>query len=137
MGTVRIQMQMNGGHVQAQFHTETQSARTMLNQQIGQLRSVLESQGLSVDRLSVQQMSSSNSNSQTQMHMHQHSQQSADGQTGDGRSRGFFQQGQDQGGRNQGGNQQSAQHQSADPQNPQQQASDPVGFDDWLVNQDA
>jgi len=89
MGTVRIQMQITGTNVQAQLHTETESARTMLNQQIGQLRSVLEGQGLSVDRLSVQQMSSSNSASQSQTHAQQ---QGQDGQPhGDGRSRGFSQ----------------------------------------------
>jgi hypothetical protein len=90
MGTVRIQMQMQGPTVSAQMHTETDGARQLLNQQLGQLRQVLESQGLSVERLSVQQMGNSSS---SQGAMQQGTDQSQD----DGRSRGGHQQRQHQG----------------------------------------
>ncbi|MEM1099444.1 MAG: flagellar hook-length control protein FliK, partial [Planctomycetota bacterium] len=38
MGTVRIQMQIQGTQVAAQFHAETDAARSLLQQQLGQLR---------------------------------------------------------------------------------------------------
>jgi flagellar hook-length control protein FliK len=85
MGTVRIQLQIQNGTVNAQFHAENPATRTLLNQQIAQLRTSLEHQGLSVDRLSVQTMQqSSNTNLQNE------SQSDRDGQPDDGRSRGGF-----------------------------------------------
>jgi len=85
MGTVRIQLQIHNGTVNAQFHAETESTRSLLNQQISQLRTSLEHQGLSVDRLSVQTMQqTSNTNLQHE------SQSDRDGQPNDGRSRGGF-----------------------------------------------
>lgn len=56
IGTVRIQMQITGTSLAATLHAETASAHQMLTQQLGQLRASLESQGLSVERLHVQQM---------------------------------------------------------------------------------
>lgn len=93
MGTVRIQLQIQNGTVNAQFHAETESTRTMLNQQMSHLRAALESQGLSVERLGVQTMqNASGSNLQHE------SQNGRDGQANDGRSRGgFTQQGNRQG----------------------------------------
>ncbi|MEZ6192795.1 MAG: flagellar hook-length control protein FliK [Phycisphaerales bacterium] len=85
MGTVRIQLQIQNGTVNAQFHAETESTRTMLNQQLSHLRTALENQGLSVDRLGVQTMqNSSGSNLQNE------SESGRDGQANDGRSRGGF-----------------------------------------------
>ena len=83
MGVVRIEMQINNGTVNAQLHTEHESARTLLNQQLGQLRHALESQGLSVERLNVQTISQDNNASFT-----------SDRETGEayeeGRSRGQY-----------------------------------------------
>ncbi|XAL99033.1 flagellar hook-length control protein FliK [Phycisphaeraceae bacterium D3-23] len=56
MGTVRIQMQLTGAILSASLHTETASAHQLLTQQLGQLRTSLESQGLTVERLHVQPM---------------------------------------------------------------------------------
>lgn len=86
MGTVRIQMQLSGTTLAASFHAETASAHQMLSQQLGQLRTSLETQGLHVERLSVQPMQptqqgnsagSQNDDAQQQNH-----------QPNDGRSRG-------------------------------------------------
>ena len=98
MGTVRIQMQLQGATVSAQFHTETESARSMLHQQITQLRQALEGQGLSVERLTVQTMPTS-SGSMAQHHGGQQQGQSPTEQSPqDGRSRGFTGHDQQRGG---------------------------------------
>ncbi len=107
MGTVRIQLDLSGGTVTARFHAETDNGRQLLQQQLGQLRQSLESQGLSVDRLSVQTMSSSNSNTG----FNQDAQQDQAGN--DGRSRGqFF---------NQGGSSQRGRDDGNNANNPQSQ----------------
>lgn len=85
MGMVRIQLQMQSGTVNAQFHAETESTRTLLSQQMSQLRSSLEQQGLTVDRLGVQTM-----NQTSGSNLHNESQSDRDGQPNDGRSRGGF-----------------------------------------------
>ncbi|MEM1446476.1 MAG: flagellar hook-length control protein FliK [Planctomycetota bacterium] len=102
MGTVRIQMQLQGTGVSAQFHAETQAAQRLLTQQLGQLRTALESQGLSVERLGVQSMSAGNASSFNGSNLQQQSQQFGQSQSDpnanpnqDGRSRGFFQQAPD------------------------------------------
>ncbi len=56
MGIVRIEMQIDSGAVKALLHTEHEAARTLLNQQLGQLRHALEAHGLFVDKLGVQTM---------------------------------------------------------------------------------
>lgn len=93
MGTVRIQMQITGTNVSATFHAESASAQTLLTNQLAQLRSSLESKGMSVERLSVQPLaataSSQNANqsqNQSDSQQGQSQQQSA----GDGRSRGQY-----------------------------------------------
>ncbi len=84
MGIVRIEMQLNAGTVTAQFHTEHESARSLLTQQLGQLRQALEAQGLTVDKLHVQTMSGdSATNNNT-------SRDNADPSAHDGRSRGQY-----------------------------------------------
>lgn len=85
MGTVRIQLQMHNGTVNAQFHAETESTRALLNQQISHLRSALEQQGLTVERLGVQLMQPTSGSS-----LQNESQDDRDGQANDGRSRGGF-----------------------------------------------
>lgn len=108
MGTVRIQVQIQGATVSAQFHVQSDAASTMLNQQLTQLRTALEGQGLSVERLSVQTMPNP---ATSQMHQNQ---QQSDGSPQDGRSRGGFagpghqQQGNERGGRDDGSRQQQA-----------------------------
>ena len=108
MGTVRIQVQIQGATVSAQFYAQSDAARTMLNQQFTQLRTALEGQGLSVERLSVQTMPNP---ATSQMHQNQ---QQSDGSPQDGRSRGGFagpghqQQGNERGGRDGRSRQQQA-----------------------------
>lgn len=102
MGTVRIQLDIQGTRVNAQFHAQTESARQMLTQQLSQLRQALEGQGLTVDRLSAQTMSPSTAQAgsqqaQQQGSHHAHggaSEQGADGSPHDGRSRGEYGRGQ-------------------------------------------
>lgn len=81
LGTVRIQLQLSSGSVSASFHAEGASARSMLTQQLSQLRTALESQGLNVERLNVQPMQQTNQSS-----LQQQNQQSS----ADGRSRGQY-----------------------------------------------
>ncbi|MFA9478651.1 flagellar hook-length control protein FliK [Phycisphaerales bacterium AB-hyl4] len=103
MGTVRIQLSVQAGTVNAALHAENESARTLLSQQLSQLRQSLESQGLHVERLSVQSMTGSNSTNSAQ-------QGQADGSPDDGRSRDEYRgSGQQQGGQRDG----DAQQQSA------------------------
>lgn len=56
MGTVRIELNVQGGAVQASLSAETDGARQLLQQQIGHLKTALESQGLTVQRLEIQSM---------------------------------------------------------------------------------
>ena len=79
MGIVRIEMQINGGAVSAQLHTELAEARTLLDQQLGQLRHALETHGLTVEKLAVQTMTQEGSAFTTQRDAEQ---------SPDGRSRG-------------------------------------------------
>lgn len=96
MGTVRIQMQITGTSISASFHAESSSAQTLLTNQLAQLRSALESKGMSVDRLTVQPLAtttaSQNAN-QSQNQSQNDAQQQGQGQqhsAGDGRSRGQY-----------------------------------------------
>jgi len=94
MGTVRIQMQITGTNVSATFHAESASAQTLLTNQLAQLRSALESKGMSVDRLSVQPLAataSTNNANQSQNQSDAQQQDSSQQQSaGDGRSRGQY-----------------------------------------------
>ncbi len=89
MGTVRIQLQLSGSSVSAQFHTETSGARSLLQQQMSTLRTALEAQGLQVDRLTVQTSNSSTGS--------QFGQSRGDGSANDGHTRGQYSQSQSQG----------------------------------------
>lgn len=94
MGTVRIQMQITGTNVSASFHAESASAQTLLTTQLAQLRTALESKGMSVERLSVQPLAataqSNNANqSQNQSDTQQQGQSQQQG-ANDGRSRGQY-----------------------------------------------
>ena len=94
MGTVRIQMQITGTNVSASFHAESASAQTLLTTQLAQLRSALESKGMSVERLSVQPLASTTASNNANQSQNQSDTQQR-GQTqqqsaGDGRSRGQY-----------------------------------------------
>ena len=91
LGTVRIQLNLQGANVTAQFHAETESARTLLTQQLAQLKSSLEAQGLNVEKIGVQAMSGTQNASQLNQ-QHQSGQQSQQHADADGRSRGQHQQ---------------------------------------------
>lgn len=94
MGTVRIQMQLTGTQVSATFHAESPSAQSLLTQQLAQLRTSLESQGMSVERLSVQPLASTSSSQNASQNQNSNdSQQQSQAQQqagGDGRSRGQY-----------------------------------------------
>lgn len=94
IGTVRIQLQITGTNVSASFHAESASAQTLLTNQLAQLRSALESKGLSVDRLSVQPLattaSTNNANQGQNQSDTQQQGQSQQQNAGDGRSRGQY-----------------------------------------------
>ena len=94
MGTVRIQMQISGTSVSASFHAESSSAQTLLTTQLAQLRSALESKGMSVDRLTVQPLATTASSQSSNQSQNQNdAQQQGQGQqhnAGDGRSRGQY-----------------------------------------------
>ena len=81
LGTVRIQLQLSAGTVSASLHADGESARAMLTNQLSQLRTALENQGLTVERLNVQPMQQPGQSS-----LQQQNQQS----TADGRSRGEY-----------------------------------------------
>lgn len=94
MGTVRIQMQLTGTNVSASFHAESASAQSLLTNQLANLRSALESKGMSVERLTVQPLaataqSGSANQSQSQNDTQQQGQSQYQG-AGDGRSRGQY-----------------------------------------------
>lgn len=93
MGTVRIQMQITGTNVSASFHAESASAQTLLTQQLAQLRTSLETQGMNVERLSVQPLASTTSSQNANQSNNQDAQQQNTGQqqsANDGRSRGQY-----------------------------------------------
>ena len=102
LGTVRIELQMRGGSLAASFHAESEPARAMLLQQMSHLRRALESQGLSVERLSVQTLGEP-SGGRAGSDAGGEPGRGGGGETaGDGRSRGSY--GGDRGGRRESGN---------------------------------
>ncbi|AZN40856.1 flagellar hook-length control protein FliK [Paenibacillus albus] len=58
LGQVNVNISVHGGVVTAQFLTDTVTAKDMLENQLAQLRSTLQSQGLQVDKLEVSQTAS-------------------------------------------------------------------------------
>ncbi|MFK7789747.1 MAG: flagellar hook-length control protein FliK, partial [Phycisphaeraceae bacterium] len=123
MGTVRIQMQITGTNISATFHAESASAQTLLTNQLAQLRSSLESKGMSVDRLSVQPLaataSTNNANQSQNQGDSQQQGQSQQQSAGDGRSRGQY-------------SGDSSGRQSSDQQNNGSSQQAPRGFFDRL-----
>lgn len=102
IGTVRIQLNLQGTSVSAQFHAETDAGQRLLTQQLGQLRTSLESQGLNVEKLGVQGMSSSSNSSSLQQQSNGDNPQSQT--NADGRSRGQFGQSSQQNNQGRGDN---------------------------------
>jgi flagellar hook-length control protein FliK len=98
MGFLRIEMSVKDGVVTARMSAEMESARTLLQSQVAQLRHALQSQGLSVDRLEVQTLT--NTQQPSFSSRGDDSQQAAH----DGRSRGRFDGSGAGGGREQRGN---------------------------------
>jgi flagellar hook-length control protein FliK len=122
LGTVRIQLQVQGTSVNAQFHAESEAGRNLLQQQLGQLRNSLEAQGLSVERIGVQAMSSSTSSNSLQQDSQQQQQPQSQSGQNDGRSRGQYQ---------------SQQQQQAEQQPDSYEADSPATFDDMIQPQAA
>ncbi|MBI1336388.1 MAG: hypothetical protein GC164_05440 [Phycisphaera sp.] len=89
LGVVRIQMQVADGVVRAQLTTEQDSVRDLLTHRIGQLRHVLESKGLSVERLDVQTATPATASPQHAQSGHM-DHQGEPQNPNDGRSRGQF-----------------------------------------------
>ncbi len=85
LGILKVQMQIQEGQVRAQFVTESAAAKGLLTQELGNLRTALERQGLTVERLEVQMQPTQTANMQGgQQSMSQQEQME------DGRSRGQF-----------------------------------------------
>ncbi len=85
LGILKVQMQIQEGQVRAQFMTDNAAAKGLLTQELGNLRTALERQGLTVERLEVQMQPTQTTNMQSgQQSMTQQDQPE------DGRSRGQF-----------------------------------------------
>ncbi len=85
LGFVRIELQVSQGTVSASLQSETPHVQQLLNQQLAQLRSSLENQGLTVERLQVQNLPTNTNNSANSDASPDHR-----APTDDGRSRGHF-----------------------------------------------
>lgn len=83
LGQVDVKITMQNGNLIAQFLTEHSGAKDMLEQQMSQLRSALQSQGLQVEKLEVSQ----NSALLSQFNGQQGRQSASGGQQQDGRSK--------------------------------------------------
>ena len=99
LGTLKIELAIAGGAVSARFSAETDTVRQLLSDRMAQLRTALERQGLSVERLAVQtqQPLPNTAQANTQQGHGGPGQQHAGGAPEDGRSRGQYL-GQQQGG---------------------------------------
>lgn len=100
LGQMRIQMTITRGSVSAVFHATTDAAREALERNMTTLRTSLERQGLTVERLQVMQTTTPSAQSHTHNSTQHHAQHQSGGEqhntgdraqqdAGDGRSRGF------------------------------------------------
>lgn len=87
LGQVDIRIIMQNGQVTAQFMTDNVMARDLLDNQMSQLRSALNGQGLQVDRLEVVQQSSASSNTSFMQQEHRHSNSGNQGNGSNGRGK--------------------------------------------------
>ena len=89
LGDLRVQMTIARGVVTAQFHAATPQAHALLEQSLVVLRSALEANGLTVERLTVHLMQTTNAQATRQEAADEQSQSSRHhSDAGEGRSRG-------------------------------------------------
>ncbi|MCH8345082.1 MAG: flagellar hook-length control protein FliK [Planctomycetes bacterium] len=89
LGELRVQMTIARGVVTAQFHAATPQAHALLEQSLAVLRSALEANGLTVERLTVHLMQTTNAQATRQEAADEQSQSSRHhSDAGEGRSRG-------------------------------------------------
>ncbi|MCZ6543269.1 MAG: flagellar hook-length control protein FliK [Planctomycetota bacterium] len=89
LGDLRVQMTIARGVVTAQFHAATPQAHALLEQSLVVLRSALEANGLTVERLTVHPMQTTNAQATRQEAADEQSQSSRHhSDAGEGRSRG-------------------------------------------------
>ena len=89
LGDLRVQMTIARGVVTAQFHAATPQAHALLEQSLAVLRSALEANGLTVERLTVHLMQTTNTQATRQEAADEQSQSSRHhSDAGEGRSRG-------------------------------------------------
>ena len=88
LGDLRVQMTIARGVVTAQFHAATPQAHALLEQSLAVLRSALEANGLTVERLTVHLMQTTNAQATRQEAADEQSQSSRHhSDAGEGRSR--------------------------------------------------
>jgi flagellar hook-length control protein FliK len=90
LGQLRVQMTISSGTVTAEFQPATTEAQALLDRSIATLRSALESQGLTVERLTVHAAPSTSATRETADDQSQQQNQASrhHSDAGDGRSRG-------------------------------------------------
>ena len=97
LGALRVQMTIARGVVTAEFQVTTQQAQALLERGLTGLRAALESQGLTVERLSVQLASPASPQATREEAPNQHGHQPQRDQAGDDRPRGKGDEGRDRG----------------------------------------
>ena len=97
LGALRVQMTIARGVVTAEFQVTTQQAQALLERGLTGLRAALESQGLTVERLSVQLASPASPQATREEAPNQHGHQPQRDQTGDDRPGGKGDEGRDRG----------------------------------------
>ncbi|TWT71275.1 flagellar hook-length control protein FliK [Crateriforma conspicua] len=90
LGSVRVEMQVRDKKIQARVVADSETAAEMLRQQLPELRTRLEAQGMQVDRLSVEQESSA----EGENGFHDHQQTRDESQQDAGRHRRRYQGGE-------------------------------------------
>ncbi len=88
LGQLRVQMTIAGGAVTAEFQPGTAEAQALLDRSLATLRSALESQGLTVERLTVHAAPASSATRETSDDQQQQPSAKHHTDAGDGRSRG-------------------------------------------------
>jgi len=97
LGALRVQMTIARGVVTAEFQVTTQQAQALLERGLTGLRAALESQGLTVERLSVQLASPASPQATREEAPNQHGHQPQRDQAGDDRPGGKGDEGRDRG----------------------------------------
>ena len=97
LGALRVQMTIARGVVTAEFQATTQQAQALLERGLTGLRAALESQGLTVERLSVQLAAPASPQATREEAPNQHGHQPQRDQAGDDRPEGKDHEGRDRG----------------------------------------